>query len=251
MGTTSEIGTSLCSMVCFLAAGSSSSVGAEGDVHLWELRFWQLAGGTAPWASGGTAFSVLPLSLERFSWRPPHSIKKDDEGKHRKGWLGSKGGFPFSVLEAAALEGCRAWLLTPFGSKRLGISACTTGKTAWDKGLAQKSESPGTGRRERGEVTLGFLTALSIASVAQALLLKKKKQKPFSTKINPCFILSSYYVPFLGINMENSQKKLHLFYTVCHEGHFLLYQIIRKQTHQLLGRTIMLSAALDWSRKGH
>lgn len=55
----------------------------------------------------------------------------------------------------------------------------------------------------------------------------------------------------LGHKHRKFTKKLHLFYTVCHEGHFLLYQIIRKQTHQLLGRTIMLSAALDWSRKGH
>lgn len=199
LGTTSERGTSLCSIVCFLAAGSSSSTGAEGDVHLWELRFWQAAGGTAAWASAllfPTSAVVGRGSLKLFSWRLPHNIKRDEDGKHRKGWLGSRLGFPFSVLEAAGMEGCRAWLLTPFSSERLGTSAWTTGKTAWGKGLTQKSESPGTGRRERGEVTLGFLTEFNIVSAVQALFLKKvmKKGKIFSPKLTPYFILKSKQV---------------------------------------------------------
>lgn len=177
-------------MVCFLAAGSSSSTGAEGGAHLWELRFWQAAGGTAVWASAllfPTSPAVGRVSLKLFSWRPPHNIKRDEDGKHKKGWLGSRVGFPFSVLEAAGVQGCRAWLLIPFGSDRFGTSAWTTGKTAWGKGLTQKSESPGTGRRERGEVMLGFLAELNIISVAQALFLKKKKKvmkrgKTFSPK---------------------------------------------------------------------
>lgn len=187
-------------MVCFLAAGSSSSTGAEGDVHLCELRFWQAAGGTAAWASAllfPTSPVVGRVSFKLFSWRLPHNIKRDEEGKHRKGWLGSRAGFPFSVLEAAGVEGCRAWPLMPFGSERLGTSAWTTGKTAWGKGLTQKSESPGTGRRERGEVMLGFLAEFNIVSVAQALFLKKKvmkRGKTFSPKLNPYFILKSKQV---------------------------------------------------------
>lgn len=38
--------------------------------------------------------------------------------------------------------------------------------------MTQKSVSPGTGRRERGELMLGFLAELNIVSVA--LFLKKK-----------------------------------------------------------------------------
>lgn len=178
LGTTSERGRSLCSNVRFLAAGSSSSTGAEGDEHLWELRFWQPTGVTAAWASAlllPTSPEVGRVSLKLFSWRPPHNIKRDEDGKHRKGWLGTMVGFPFSVLEAAGVEGCEAWPLMPIGSEKLGTSAWTTGKTAWGKGLTQKSESPGTGRREKGKVVLEFLDEFSIVSVSQALFLQKKK----------------------------------------------------------------------------
>lgn len=184
-------------MVCFLAAGSSSSIGAEGDAHLWELRFWETAEGMAASASAflfPTSPALGKLSLKLFSWSPPHNIKRDEDGKHRNGWLGSKAGFPFSVLEAASVEGCGAWLLMPFGSERLGTSVWTTGKTAWGKGLTQNSESPGTERRERGEVMLGLLADFNIVSVAQASFLKKKvmkRGKTFSPKLPPYFILES------------------------------------------------------------
>lgn len=176
LGATNERGSS----VCFLAAGSSSSTGAEGEEHLWELRFWQTVGGTAAWASA-LPFPRSPAvgrsSLELFSRRPSHNMKRDEDGKHRKGWLGTRVGFPFSVLEAAGVEGCEAWLLMPIGREKLGTSAWTTGKTAWGKGLTQKSESPGTGRQDKGKVMLEFFVEFSIVSVSQALLLKKKNQK--------------------------------------------------------------------------
>lgn len=180
LGTTRERGRSPCSNVCFLAAGSSSSPGAEGDEHFWELRFWQTVAGMAAWASAfllPSSRAVGRASLKLFSWRPPHNIKRDEDGKHRKGWLGTRVGFPFSVLEAAGMEGCGAWLLMPIGSEKLGTSAWTTGKTAWGKGLTQKSESPGTGRRETGKVVLDFFAELSTVSVSQALFLKNKKPK--------------------------------------------------------------------------
>lgn len=200
LGTTSERGRSLCSNICFLAAGSSSSAGAEGDEHLRELRFWQAVGGAAAWASA-LLFARSPAagrgSLTLFSWRPPHNMKRDEDGKHRKGWLGTRVGFPFSVLEAAGMEGCEAWLLIPFGSEKFGTSAWTTGKTAWGKGLTQKSESPGTGRREKGKLMLEFFAELSIVSVSQALFLKNKqkkknpnsneKRKNIYSKIKPLF----------------------------------------------------------------
>lgn len=201
LGTTNERGRKLCSSVCFLGAGSSSSTGAEGEEHLWELRFWQTVGGTAAWASAfpfPRSPAVGRSSLELFSRRPPHSMKRDEDGKHRKGWLGTRVGFAFSVLEAAGVEGCEAWLLMPTGSEKLGTSAWTTGKTAWGKGLTQKSESPETGRRDKGKVMLEFFVEFSIVSVSQALFLKNKKTqivmkrgKTFIPKLNPYFILTS------------------------------------------------------------
>lgn len=165
-------------MVCFLAAGSSSSTGAEGHAHLWELRFWQATGGTAAWASAlqfPTSPVVGRVFLKLSSWRLPHNMKSDEDGKHRKGWLGNRVWFPFSVLEDASVEGCGAWLLMPFGSKTFGTSVWTTGKIAWGNGLTQKSESPGTGRRERVEIVPGFLAEFNTVSVTQASLLKIRK----------------------------------------------------------------------------
>lgn len=70
-----------------------------------------------------TSPEVGRVSLKLFSRRPPHNIKRDEDGKHRKGWLGTRVGFPFSVLEAAGVEECEAWLLMPIGSEKLGTSA--------------------------------------------------------------------------------------------------------------------------------
>lgn len=125
LGTTSESGTSLSSTFCFLAAGSFSSAGAEGVVHWWELRFWQAAGGTAVCSSAllfPTSTALGRVSLRLFSCRLPHSIKRDEDGRHRKGWLGSRAGFSFSVLVSAGVEGCRARLLMLFRNERLGTS---------------------------------------------------------------------------------------------------------------------------------
>lgn len=221
LGTTSERGRSLCSNACFLAAGSSST-GAEGDEHLWELRFWQAVGGTGAWASA-LLFPRSPAagrgSLKLFSWRPPHNIKRDEDGKHRKGWLGTRVGFPFSVLEAAGVEGCEAWLLIPFGNEKLGTSAWTIGKTAWGKGLTQKSESPGTGRREKGKLMLEFFAELSIVSVSQALFLKNNKKNPNSnekrkniySKIKPLFCPLKQRETYLDINVEKFNPQTTIF----------------------------------------
>lgn len=132
LGSTSEIGASLCSIAGFLAAGSSLLTSIEGDANFWELRLWQVTELTAACGFRGEACSSglrLPFSpeigkfsLERLSCRLPYSINRDEEGKQTKGWLGSTAGFPFSVLETVEMAGCSTWPFVPFGRERYNMS---------------------------------------------------------------------------------------------------------------------------------